>query len=778
MKPSVFVRSFLIRSSLLLALGQVAQAQDTSTEKPATQTPGTSERVVVTASPLDRSAFDLAQPVSQLSGLDLKSKQATTLGEALDGEPGIGQSGFTNGASRPIIRGQADNRVRVLNDSTEVFDVSNLSPDHEPSVEPLVSQSIEVVRGPATILYGSSAIGGVVNVIDGRVPTAAPDHGYSGELIGRMGSVDFERSGAVSLDLGITRHLVFHFDGTRFFTDDLMVPGYALSSRLRQGLATAQIARGDRFGGNPVHYVPNTYVQTRDFGVGLSYVWDKGYVGTSFGQYLSVYGVPDDPEVDDPAENPVGTRLDITKRRWDIRASVADPFSYFQTVNFKINATDYKHREIEGASEIGSTFLTSGFDSRLEFVHKPFGIFEGSVGVQVFLRDLAVGGDDAFLQPTRTVQPAGFVFEEVKLFGGKNGPANAPAPANDGKDGKDGGKAVGTANGGGDHWDPTLRLQFGGRVEYSRVSIRSDDPLLTSLQPGDDKVNEFLPLSASVGLVYEFLKDINAALTLSYSERAPTAEELYARGVHDATFQYLVGDPNLGKEKQFGVDFSVRRRAGIVTGSLSGFYNRFYDFIDFTPEAGSVDGNRIFDYAPIDADFYGGEALVDVHLLPQTLTRPAAPSDDKSVRARITGQGSEQGFNPNDLSFEFKADYVHAEDRESGASLPRITPLRVGVGLGYTSERLALKVEGLRVNHQFRTAQFETSTPGYNLLNASASYRLATFQPGHGLAPLTTEIFVRGTNLTNEEARNHQSFLKDVLPLPGRNVLGGVRLSF
>ena len=167
-----------------------------------------------------------------------------------------------------------------------------------------------------------------------------------------------------------------------------------------------------------------------------------------------------------------------------------------------------------------------------------------------------------------------------------------------------------------------------------------------------------------------------------------------------------------------------------------------------------------------------------MHLLPQTLTRPAAPADDKSVRARITGQGSEQVFNPNDLYFEIKADYVHAEDRDSGASLPRITPLRVGLGLGYTSERLTLKVEGVRVNHQFRTAQYETSTPGYNLLNASASYRLATMQLGHGLAPLTTEVFVRGTNLTNEEARNHQSFLKDVLPLPGRNILGGVRLTF
>lgn len=738
-----------------------AQTPDTSADQPSS--PG---RVIVTASPLDRSAFDLAQPVSQITGLDLKSRQATTLGEALDGEPGISASGFTHGASRPIIRGQADNRVRVLNNGTDLFDVSNLSPDHEPSIEPLISQSIEVVRGPATILYGSSAIGGVVNVIDNRIPTAVPDHGYAGELVGRMGYVDFERSGAFTLDLAATKHLVFHFDGTRQYTDDLQVPGYALSPRLRQGLAPEQIARGDRFGGDPIHYVPNTYVRTKDFGLGVSYVWDKGYIGTSFSQFLSVYGVPDDPEVDDPAETPEGTRLDITKRRWDIRASVVDPLPYIAVVDFKINATDYKHREIDGASTIGSTFLTSGFDSRLELVHKPFGIVEGSVGIQVLFKDLAVGGDEAFLQPTRTVQPAGFIFEEITLIGAS---PDRPAPAI--VSGKDGKSTVA------DVWDPTLRLQVGGRIEYSYESIRSNDPLLTSLQPGDGKVNDFLPLSVSGGLVYEFLKDTAAALTLSYSERAPTVEELYARGVHDATFQYIIGDPNLGKEKQFGVDFSIRRRAGIVTGALSGFYERYTDFIDFAPQAGNVEGNRIFDYAPINADFYGGEALLDIHLLPQMLTRPVTPSDDKSVKSRITGRGEDQVFNPNDLYLEFKADYVHAENRDSGAALPRITPLRVGLGLGYTSEKLSLKVEGVRVNHQYKTAQYETSTPGYNLLNASASYRLP-LPLGHGLSPVSSEIFLRGTNLTNEEARNHQSFLKDVLPLAGRNVLGGVRLTF
>ena len=242
----------------------------------------TPERIIVTATPLDRSAFDTAQPVAVLGGRDLKVQAGTTLGETLGGEPGISGSGFTQGASRPIIRGQGDNRVRVLNNGTEVFDVSNLSPDHVPSVDPLLSQSVEVVRGPATILYGSSAIGGVVNVLDNRIPIALPANGrIGGEFVGRLGYVDFERSGAGSLDIALTRHIVLHLDGSRFYTDNVMAPGYALSDRLRAGLAPEQRARGDNFGGDPRHYVPNTYVRTKDAGIGLSYVTDKGYIGGS-----------------------------------------------------------------------------------------------------------------------------------------------------------------------------------------------------------------------------------------------------------------------------------------------------------------------------------------------------------------------------------------------------------------------------------------------------------------------------------------------------------------
>jgi iron complex outermembrane recepter protein len=691
------------------------------------------EAVVVSAGAIEHSETDTVESVTILSGVQLKQQNVATLGDALANEPGVAASGFSPGASRPIIRGLADNRVRVLNNGTEVFDVSNLSPDHAPSVSPLLSQSIEVVRGPATILYGSGAIGGVVNVIDSRIPVEAPPSPFSGEVDARFDSVDLERSGAIALELAATPHLVLHGDFSILRTDSRSVPGFALDERIRALLTPAQLGN-DSFGNDPHGEVPNTFVRTKDFGFGASYVWDKGYFGASYNEFRSIYGIPDDPEVDDPTVPPAHVRLDVIKRQANVRSSIVDPFPVIGTANFKFDYTDYKHDEIEDHT-IGSTFKTSGVDSRLELVHKPIGAFEGSFGAQVFVKDLSILGGDAFLQPTTTTEVAGFLFEEVKL-------------------------------------DP-VRFQVGGRIEHQNVEIDSSDPTLTSLTSPDQKNQDFLPLSAAAGVVYNFAKDYVLALNLTYSQRAPTAEELFARGPHDATFQFLVGDPNLTEETSRGVDLSLRKTEGVVTGSISGYYNYFTDFIDFTPTGNFEDGLRVFVYTPKNAEFYGGEAKVQFHLLPLTITRIANDTvdDPKSVKNVVAHESAELQKNPNDLFLDFRADYVHAEDVDTNEPLPRITPLRYSASLNYQSEKWTAKIEGQRVNRQYRTAEFETSTPGYTFLNASVGYN---FRAG----PTLNNVYLRGTNLLNEEGRDHLSFLKEVLPLPGRSIIVGIRTTF
>ncbi len=716
---------FIAFAALIVAR---ADAQASAANNPAeTQL----QEVVVTASPLGRSAFDLAQPVSTLTGDQLAQKIAPTLGETLSGEPGVASSNFTHGASRPIIRGLSDNRVTVLNNGTDILDVSNLSPDHAPSVDPLISQSIEVVRGAATILYGSSAIGGVVNVIDNRIPTEVSANLFTGEADARYNSNDDERSGAGSLDIALSQHWVLHIDGSISKTDDIAIPGYALDGRIRRKLSPEQRARGNEFGGDPHGFVPNTKVFTRDFGIGTSYVWDKGYVGVAFNQFLSVYGVPDDPEVDDPVAAPDRVRIDMTKRQYSLRAAMADPLPLFVNGNFKFTYTDYKHLEID-TDTVGSIFKTNGFDSRLELVHRPVGKFEGSIGAQATYKNLSVTGADAFLQPTHTLQLAGFVFEEVKL-------------------------------------DP-VRLQFGGRAEYNSVDIDSSDPALTSLRAGESTHRDFVPLSAAAGAIYDFARDMNAAFTVRYSERAPTAEELFARGSHDATFQFLIGDPTLPKEKLLGLDLSIRKKAGVVTGAISGFYNHFFDYVDFTPTGEFEDGLRVYDYADKRADFYGGEGLVDFHLLPREITVPASVPDH-SVKDVVAPGGDTTAPNPNDLYLEVKSDYVHAQNATDHEPLPRIPPWRWTAALAYQSPKIGARVEAERVDGQGRTAEFEMSTPGYTFLNADLSYNFA-------LGPLTYNAYVRGMNLTNEEAREHTSFLKEVMPLPGRSVILGIRATF
>ena len=315
------------------------------------------ERVVVIGGAIEQSETDKAQSVTILNGNNLKQKAAPTLGDTLDTELGIGGSGFTAGASRPVIRGQADNRIRVLNNGTEVFDVSNLSPDHAPSVSTLLSQSIEVVRGPATILFGSGAIGGVVNVTDNVIPVEQPPTALSGEVDGRFDSADLERSGAIALTLSPAKHWVFHTEGSLLRTDDRDIPGFALT-REHSGYAHAGTARQQRLRRKSFRHRPEHLRQ--DEGLSRSAVPMSGTKDTSAPLYpnsWSVYGVPDDPEVDDPTVPPDRVRLDVNKRQVNARSSIVDPFPWFSTVNAKFVYTDYKHDEIDG-EEVGATFKT------------------------------------------------------------------------------------------------------------------------------------------------------------------------------------------------------------------------------------------------------------------------------------------------------------------------------------------------------------------------------------------------------------------------------------
>ena len=684
------------RAGLNVTRVQVTAGQDAPLE--VTLDRALHQEVVVVTATLDAATLsEIAQPVSVLMGQDLTLRMQPTLGETLAQEPGVSSTYFGPGASRPVIRGLGGDRIRVLQTGIGTADASSTSPDHAVSFDPLSADQVEVVRGPATLLYGSNAVGGVVNILDDRVPDTVPDRPLHGRLALDGATAAEERSGGLSLTGG-KNLFAWHADFLKRKTDDVNIPGFAESAALR----AEEEEEGEEH--EEVQGVlENSAMDNTSGSVGASLVGSRGFLGVALSGLDSLYGVPGHEEHGEeaPAEGEAapaeeaGVRVDLQQRRGDLRGEWRDPFAGFQAVRLRFGVADYEHRELEG-DETGTVFTNDSWEGRLELRHRPVGAFNGSFGVQAFRREFSAIGEEAFVPPSLTRSWAVFLFEEVG-----RGP-----------------------------W----RLQLGGRVERQDTESSGEDPL----------ERDFNGYSGSAGLLWRGAQGWGAALTVARSTKLPNAEELFSNGPHLATRAFEIGDPDLGKEKSLGVDLSLRKRAGPVTGSVNLFLNRFDGFI-FEEATGEVeDGLDVFQFAQRDAEFRGAEA-----------------------EARLELFHSE----PHHVDLDLMADYVRAELRDTDEPIPRIPPFRYGIGLHYDGGTWNGRVELRGVGEQDRVAAFERPTESYTLLNASLGWR-AFF----GRSVL--ELLLRGTNLTDQEARNHVSFLKDQAPLPGRDVRLNVRLAF
>jgi len=663
--------------------------------------------LVVSAVRTDQTTFELVQPASVLTGKDLQLKLQPTLGETLAGEPGVSSTAFGPGASRPVIRGLGSDRVRILQNGTSVLDVSNVSPDHAVASDPLTIRSVEVVRGPATLLYGPNTVGGVVNVTDDRIPQERFDGKWPhGKLETSAGSADelFAQSGAITWGHG---PIVFHLDGFNRETDDLHIPGFARSERLRE---LSPLPPGET---EPHGVLPNSFTHSKGGAIGGSYIWDKGYVGLSYSGLDSDYGTVAEPDV----------TIGLLQRRWDIRGAFREPAERIKELSYKFGWSDYEHTEFEGA-EVGTRFQIEGFDARADLTHEKIGPFEGAVGVESQFNTFSALGEEAFLPEVDTRVNSAFFFEEIPL--------------------------------------DKVRVQFGARYDH-QTNESSSDP---NFGPGRDL--DFDAFSLSTGLVYTPVENYAIALSLAYTQRPPTYVELFANGPHVATGTFEVGDPSLGKEEAFSVDLSLRKNAGFVTGSAGVFYYRFNDYISLQP-TGANDPDEdlpIFAYQAIGANYYGGEIEATFHLLAPAEADDAAPAAD-------TKAGTTPGTKTADsrLDLTLRADLVRAEDRRTGEDLPQIPPFHASATLDYQRGPFGARLEGQFAAHQSHTADFELPTDSYFLLNAGVSYDVK-------LGDTTTTFYVKATNLTDEEARQHTSLLKDVAPMAGRGVLAGVRAEF
>jgi iron complex outermembrane receptor protein len=651
------------------------------------------EEVVITGAPIPRTLSELAQPAAVVEGQELTFHQAPQLGEVLATQPGISQSYFGPGASRPVIRGLGGDNIRVVENGLSTFDASAVSPDHAISIEPLLASKIEVVRGPAALLYGPTAIGGVVNTLTNRIPDEPIDVPVRGAAEARGNSVNLERAGVAYLEGGY-RNFAYHLDGFGRQTDDLSIPGFARSERLREQVPLPPgetEARG---------ILPNSAIEADGGSGGLSYIGSAGYVGLAPSYYHTHYGTVAEPDV----------TIALHQLRLDFAGALNAPLPRITTIKAKLGLVDYDHTELEGAVE-GTKFKNRGYDLRLDGLHEPLGPVEGAVGFESTFSDFSALGEEAFLPKTQTNVQSLFAFEELVRGA----------------------------------W----RFQGAGRLDFQGSHAEADP------QFGPASSRSFVTGGASFGGIYTIVEPYALAASVQYTQRPPNVEELYANGPHLATDQFEIGDRNLSPQQSIGVDVAIRRTAGRVTGSIGGFYDRFIDYIALLPngQTNPQFNLPIFVFTNVAAYFVGTEA-------------------EGTVTVWEAG--------PHRVDLNAKADYVQAQDLSNHQALPYIPPFRFGIGGRYYWRVLQLGLSLFRAVPQYRVPEGQCSpdfpsaclpTDGYTLLNADGSYPLT-------VGPTHLNIFLRGANLLNQKAREAASVLKDVSPLPGVGVLGGVQIAF
>ena len=507
---------------------------------------------VITGNPLGSS--QLAAPTTVLEGDDLTLQQQGSLGETLNKQPGVSSSYFGPGASRPIIRGLDGDRIRILRNGVGALDASSLSYDHAVPLDPVNVERVEIVRGPAALLYGGNAIGGVVNTFDNRIPTEAIDgiHG-AGEL--RYGGADTTRSSAGNLQAG-DGTFALHLDANAREFNDLKIPGYARDRHAPAGDDDDDQKKG-RLG--------NSSGRQDGGAVGGSYTWDDGYAGLSFSNYDANYGSPAEQDV----------RIRMKQDHYAFASEIRNLQGPFSSLKLNAGYTDYQHSEIEGG-EVGTTFKNKGYEARIEARHVPIGPLNGVIGAQVNRNEFSALGEEAFVPQTDTNSGALFILEELQAT-------------------------------------DRLKLSLGGRLEHTVV-----DPQAKGNERFEaaDSAKTFTAGSLSSGAVFTLTPIWSLAATLGYTERAPTFYELYANGAHVATGTYELGNANLSKEKAVSSDLALRFDNGTHKGSVGVFYSHFSNYIGLLGtgrtlnDEGEPDANGIpeYTYSGVRARFTGFEA--------------------------------------------------------------------------------------------------------------------------------------------------------------------------
>ena len=663
------MRFSLLLASTALSLGSPAFAQfaDSATSPDSVVADGDDfhgpdEDLVVTA-PYVRS-LDLFGNVGVVQGDELARDMRGQVGDMLARQPGVSATSFSPGASRPVLRGFQGERVRVLTDGLGSLDASNTSADHAVAIDPLTAERIEIVRGPASLLFGSSASGGAVNIFDRRIPRAVPEQPLHLDAIATYGSAAKERSGGLSIDLPLTPMLVWHVDGNYSRTDDLRIGGYQLAPGLRADvldLAAEELADGHpdeaaelTEAAGQRNYLPNSATETWSVGSGLALITDGGNLGVSIGYFDSLYGVPGRPGAGHhhPAagapvveEEHGDVTIGLQQWRADLRGEVRLGDGVIESLRFRAGYADYQHTEFEG-DEIGTTFLNQGIEGRMELVQADRNGWRGATGIQYYFRDFNAIGSEAFVPQNDSEQFALFTLQEVTF-----GP---------------------------------FSVEASGRYESSRVDARA-----VAIS------RSFNALSGALGLSYGFGDNSKLGVNIARTARAPSAEELLSDGPHVATQSYEVGNPDFDLERSWSVEAFAKLRTGPVNVSITGFANWFDNFIYAFDTGTEEDDLPLFQYGQTNARYFGVELEADA---------PLAQFGGYTLSANVTG------------------DIIRAKLANGAGNVPRIPPARLRGGLDLSGDRLSFAGEVEWTADQNRVAPFETPTQGFTMVNATIDW--------------------------------------------------------
>ncbi len=671
---------------------------------------------MIISTPLPQSTDNTALPVTVLSGEQLRLRVGSSLGETLQQEPGITSQSFGPGVGQPVIRGQTGSRVHVLQNGLGSLDASSLSPDHANSTEALWAERIEVLRGPAALLYGSGAIGGVVNVIDNRVPDHIPEQLIEATIEQRYNTVNTGKNTAFKLEGGKGK-FAFHVDGFYRDSGNLEIPGLAIDTEAEAETHDEDDVDDDHDDEvqNSNNKLLNSDTSSLSGTIGLSLVGDNGFIGFSVNHLKNDYGIPPGAhghgdEEEHEGEEAENIRIDLRQTRYDLKGELSLPYQFANKIKLRLGYNDYQHIEKENGLT-GTTYDNRGFVSRVEVLQDAWWLFDhGVVGFQTRNNTFSALGEEAFVPETDFDSFGIFMLEDLHF--------------------KD------------------VTLEFGVRVEQQWTN------------PSGLNERSHTPVSASMSALWYITDNDSLSLSFSRSQRAPDIQELFANGPHLSTRSFELGDSSLNEETAHNIELGIRINRDWMQAEVNVFQNWVDDYISqfntgrfFDDTAGQIaDSCPTLDCLPVfqavqrDAQLRGFEGQVTVPIW---------------------------NFDSGLLETRLFADFVRAEFSDKrGGDIPRMPPLRFGGQLGWKTPNWGINLRATRSQRQNNPGANETATGGYLAFNVNAQYRL-DFSANSSML-----LFAKGTNLLNDEIRYSTSFLRNFAPQAGRGVELGLRVEF